>query len=113
MVAAAITCTADPCSLEDCPVMTDSASNASRITRRDFLATVSLLPFATSWIPRTAFAQNARNSGPADTVVTVWRSTLRFGVSRIGNSKEWFLAPEDAGGCRLSPTGSIRMAHSK
>ncbi|MEI9979395.1 MAG: CTQ-dependent glycine oxidase GoxA [Edaphobacter sp.] len=77
--------------------MTDSASNASRITRRDFLATVSLLPFATPWIPRAAFAQNARNSRPADTAVARLAIYPPLGISRIGNSKEWFLAPEVPG----------------
>ncbi len=77
--------------------MPDSISNGSGITRRDFLAAVSLLPFASPWIPRAAFAQKARTGPPADTAVARLAVYPPLGISRIGNSEEWFLAPEVPG----------------
>ncbi len=77
--------------------MPDSISNGSGITRRDFLAAVSLLPFASPWIPRATFAQKARTGPPSDTAVARLAIYPPLGISRIGNSEEWFLAPEVPG----------------
>jgi L-Lysine epsilon oxidase N-terminal/L-lysine epsilon oxidase C-terminal domain len=73
--------------------MTDQTS---RPKRRDFLAAASLLPLATAWIPRPAVAQGTATA-PLDTAISRLAIYPPLGMSRVGNSTEWFLAPEVPG----------------
>ncbi|MFM2045813.1 MAG: hypothetical protein RLY86_4389 [Pseudomonadota bacterium] len=47
--------------------------------------------------PRAAFAQGARNGPPADTEIARLAIFPALGIARVGNSPEWFLAPEVPG----------------
>jgi hypothetical protein len=73
--------------------MTDSRT----VKRRDFLAGISLAPLVTPWIARAAYAQDARATAPADTAIARLAVYPPLGISRVGNSAEWFLAPEIPG----------------
>ncbi len=73
--------------------MTDQTN---RPKRRDFLAVASLLPLATAWSPRPAVAQGTATA-PLDTVISRLAIYPPLGMSRVGNSPEWFLAPEVPG----------------
>ena len=69
----------------------------SALKRRDFLAGVGLAPFAMPMMARPAFARDASRERPADTAIARLAIFPPLGISRVGNSAEWFLAPEIAG----------------
>lgn len=70
--------------------------------RRDFLATVALAPLAPHWIARTVYAAEAPVAPPSDTNIARLAIYPPLGVCRVGNSTEWFIAPEVPG---LPPVG--------
>ena len=74
------------------PTRKDSAPK-----RRDFLAGLSAAPLAGLWPARAAFAQNAPSVPPADTRIARIAVYPPMGICRVGNSGEWFLAPEVPG----------------
>ena len=65
--------------------------------RRDFLAGVGVTPFVMPMVARATFARDARSGPPADTAIARLAIFPPLGISRVGNSAEWFLAPEIAG----------------
>lgn len=64
--------------------------------RRDFLAALTLLPLAGPLTARAAFARDASGS-PADGSIVRLAIFPALGISRVGNSPKWFLAPEIPG----------------
>ncbi|MDY7225724.1 CTQ-dependent glycine oxidase GoxA [Hyalangium rubrum] len=74
----------------------DPKSGASNIKRRDFLAGALLSPLV---LPRIAQAavDRTRTAAPADTQIARLAVYPPLGISRVGNSKEYFLAPEVPG----------------
>lgn len=64
--------------------------------RRDFLAGLGVLPIAGSLTARAAFARDAVGSTSDGTIVRL-AIFPALGVSRVGNSPKWFLAPEIPG----------------
>lgn len=72
-------------------------NSAHMIKRRDFLAGVSLAPIAGALMPRAAFAASARSAPPSDTAIAHLSIFPALGISRVGNSAKWFLAPEIPG----------------
>lgn len=75
--------------------MTDKTSSGVR--RRDFLAGAAALGVAAPLMPRAAFAQGASNAPPADTAIARIAIHPALGICRVGNSAEWFYAPEVPG----------------
>jgi hypothetical protein len=75
----------------------DNATDAPAVKRRDFLAGLSLATLPTPWLARAAVAQTARTTPPADTTIVRLAVYPPLGISRVGNSDEWFLAPEVPG----------------
>src|SRR6187551_483216 len=75
----------------------DARSSGPSITRRDFLASAGLTVLAFPWIARAAFAQGAPSGPPADATIARLAIFPALGISRVGNSAEWFLAPEVPG----------------
>src|SRR5438874_929486 len=71
-------------------------SGSARIKRRDFLAGAGLIAFTGPLIARAAFAQSG-TAPPADTRIARLAIYPALGISRVGNSSEWFLAPEVPG----------------
>ena len=65
--------------------------------RRDFLAGAALAPLASAPLALAAFAQGARSTPPADTAIARYAVYPPLGMSRVGNSPQWFLAPEIPG----------------
>ena len=65
--------------------------------RRDFLAGLALVPIAPLWGARAAYAQGAPSAPPADTTISRLAVFPPLGMCRVGNSSEWFLAPEVPG----------------
>jgi len=65
--------------------------------RRDFLAGLTLLPLAGSLTARAAFARDAGGSVPSDGTIVRLAIFPALGMSRVGNSPKWFLAPEIPG----------------
>ncbi len=70
---------------------------AGGLKRRDFLAAAGMAPVAMPFLARAAFAQDARATPPADSVVARLAIYPALGICRVGNSGEWFLAPEVPG----------------
>lgn len=74
---------------------------APGLKRRDFLATAGtiagLAPMALPFLARAAFAQNAPSAPPADSAVARLAVYPPLGICRVGNSPEWFYAPEVPG----------------
>lgn len=87
-------------------------ANVPPVKRRDFLAAASLAPFASLPIARAAFAQAARATPPADTAVARLAVYPPMGISRVGNSTEWFLAPE-VPGIQPVPSGRYKDGTEK
>jgi hypothetical protein len=87
--------------------MTDLAPVASGPRRRDLLAALPLVPLATPWIARAAFAQGATTATPSDATIARLAIFPALGISRVGNSAEWYLAPEVPGLPAL-PDGSYK-----
>jgi L-lysine epsilon oxidase-like protein len=77
--------------------MSASDPRASKgLKRRDFLAgagSFAALPL----VPRAAIAQNATSSPPDDRTIARLAIFPALGICRVGNSREWFLAPEVPG----------------
>lgn len=65
--------------------------------RRDFLAGLTMAPIAGSLVARAAFAQTAPTVAPADGTIVRLSISPALGISRVGNSAKWFLAPEIPG----------------
>ncbi len=65
--------------------------------RRDFLAGLTLLPIAGALTARAAFARDAGGSTPSDGTIVRLAIFPALGMSRVGNSPKWFLAPEIPG----------------
>jgi hypothetical protein len=75
----------------------DARSSGPSITRRDFLASAGLTVLSFPLIARAAFAQGAPSGPPADATIARLAIFPALGISRVGNSAEWFLAPEVPG----------------
>ena len=75
------------------------------IKRRDFLAGTGLTLAVMPLMARAAFAANAPSGPPADTMIASLAIYPPLGISRVGNSKEWFQAPEVPG---LPPLAACR-----
>lgn len=77
--------------------MAGSGSTGATPKRRDFLAALSSAPLLALWMPRAAYAQNASTAAPADGRIARVAVYPPIGISRIGNSSEWFPSPEVPG----------------
>jgi L-Lysine epsilon oxidase N-terminal/L-lysine epsilon oxidase C-terminal domain len=66
-------------------------------SRRDFLSGLALTPITGVFLPRAAFAREVAATSPADTKVVRLAIYPALGISRVGNSAQWFLAPEIPG----------------
>src|SRR5438105_3710231 len=80
--------------------MDSSVSQSTRspgMKRRDFLAGVGLASLGMPLLARAAFAQDAPAAPPADTTIARLAIYPAIGISRVGTSAEWFLAPEVPG----------------
>lgn len=75
----------------------DPQAETGGLKRRDFLAAVSLVPIGLRLMARAAYAQGASTTPPADTTIARLAIYPALGIGRVGNSKEWFLAPEVPG----------------
>jgi hypothetical protein len=80
----------------------DPKSGAASIKRRDFLAGALLSPVVLPMAARAAVART-RKAAPTDTTIARLAIYPPLGISRVGNSAEYFLAPEVPG---LSPVPS-------
>ena len=76
--------------------MSDTAEHNQSLKRRDFLSGASTM-FAMPLLARAAFAADATSDAPRDTAVARLAIYPALGVSRVGNSAGWFLAPEIPG----------------
>jgi hypothetical protein len=92
--------------------MSKQTPNETTIKRRDFLAGASLAPFAAAPLSRAAFAQGARAIPPADAVIARLAVYPPMGIARVGNSAEWFLAPE-VPGIQPEPAGRYKDGTEK
>ncbi len=72
----------------------DPKSGSANIKRRDFLAGALLAPMV---LPMVARVAAARTSPPTDTAIARLAIYPPLGISRVGNSQEYFLAPEVPG----------------
>ncbi|QRN96829.1 CTQ-dependent glycine oxidase GoxA [Archangium violaceum] len=77
----------------------DPKSGAANIKRRDFLAGALLSPVVLPMAARAAVARTA-TATPTDTTIARLAIYPPLGISRVGNSPDYFLAPEVPG---LSP----------
>ena len=70
-----------------------------KTTRRDFLASVagSTLAAGLPWLPKAAFAKTTAQQAPAGAEIAHLRIYPALGISRVGGSAQWFLAPEVPG----------------
>lgn len=74
--------------------MSDKKNKAGTIGRREFLGGAIAIG---TLAPRAAFAQTASNKTPDDTAIARLAIYPAMGICRVGNSPEWFLAPEVPG----------------
>lgn len=74
-------------------------SHDRKRTRRDFLAGVGAgaVMAGLPWLPKSAYAATAAEAAPAGAAVAEVRIYPAIGISRVGGSAEWFLAPEVPG----------------
>lgn len=79
------------------PLHQPSAAPSSGIKRRDFLSQTGLALIAMPLMARAAFAQNAAAGPPSDTAIASLAVYPPLGIGRVGNSSEWFYAPEVPG----------------
>ncbi|HEX8536849.1 MAG TPA: hypothetical protein VF664_05245, partial [Cystobacter sp.] len=68
----------------------DPKSGAANIKRRDFLAGTLLSPLVLPMAARAAVART-RKAAPTDTTITRLAIYPPLGISRVGNSAEYFL----------------------
>jgi hypothetical protein len=74
----------------------DPKSGAANIKRRDFLAGALLSPLVLPMAARAAVARTP-TAAPTDTTIARLAIYPPLGISRVGNSAEYFLAPEVPG----------------
>jgi hypothetical protein len=81
---------------------------ASGLTRRDFLAQVSVASIASLGVARNALAlTGAPEAAPAGAAIASLAIFPAIGICRVGNSPEWFYAPEIPG-VAPSPEGGFK-----
>ena len=68
-------------------------------TRRDFLAGVGAgaVVAGLPWVPKTAYASTGAEAAPVGAEIAQVRIYPAIGISRVGGSAQWFLAPEIPG----------------
>ena len=76
---------------------TDKNYRHKGIKRRDFLAGTGITLAAMPLMARAAFAVDAPAGPPSDTTIASLAIYPPLGISRVGNSNEWFHAPEVPG----------------
>ncbi len=78
--------------------MSSSNSTKRNIKRRDFLAGVSAFAMATPWLTNSAFARpSGLEAAPDGARIARVGVFPAIGISRVGSSPEFFLAPEAPG----------------
>jgi len=77
--------------------MTESNKPARSIRRRDFLAGATSLTASLVFLPKAAVATARLETAPAGAAVARLGIYPAIGISRVGGSAEWFLAPEIPG----------------
>ncbi len=71
-----------------------------------------MAPFLAAPLQRAAFAQGARSGPPADSTIARLAVYPPLGMSRVGNSEQWFLAPE-VPGIQPEPHGQYKDGTQK
>ena len=77
----------------------DKQSRKDKPTRRDFLTSVGAgaVMAGLPWVPKAAYARTSAGAAPAGAKIAQVRIYPAIGISRVGGSAQWFLAPEVPG----------------
>ena len=86
--------------------MTQRNGEGSGLSRRDFLSKASLFSLAAIGLPKVALAETGTwEAAPEGAEIARLAIYPAIGICRVGNSDEWFLAPEVPGLASNPPGG--------